>query len=116
MFARRDKRHCASELGPPRMELWTLHLNLDRLVSGGPNAVTGSFLMKGFFRSADGFLQLNPVSRISQPPSYVMVALVGTVSGLTYQGRVDGYRCSEFSVSRQEQRHIGGQLILKRQH
>jgi hypothetical protein len=64
--------------------------------------------MKGFFRSADEFLRLNPVSWISQPPRYV--------SGLTYQGRVDGYRRSEFSVSRQEQRHIGGQLILKRKH
>jgi clan AA aspartic protease (TIGR02281 family) len=30
-----------------------------------------------------------------------MVGLAGTVSGTTYRGTVDGYRCGEFSLSRQ---------------
>jgi len=73
-------------------------------MNGGRNAASGSFSMKGFFKSADWTLQLTPVSWISQPAGYVMVALSGVVSGYTYRGGVDGYRCSEFSVTRQTTR------------
>ncbi len=61
---------------------------------------SGSFLLTGTFRAADGRLRLDFVRWISQPFGYAMVGLVGTVMGPYYRGTVVGYHCDEFSVLR----------------
>jgi hypothetical protein len=65
------------------------------------NIPSGSFRLSGSIRSTDGFLQLNPVDWIFQPPGYNMVGLRGFVSGEIYRGSViAGTQCGEFAVSR----------------
>src|SRR5207248_11280257 len=59
------------------------------------------YLLMGFIRPDDAFLELMPVGWISQPPGYVMVGLAGIVSENTYSGSiVGGYQCGGFFVSR----------------
>src|SRR5215469_6597680 len=50
-------------------------------MNNGDNIPSGSFRLRRSIRSTDGFLQLNPVGWISQPPGYTMVGLEGIVSG-----------------------------------
>jgi hypothetical protein len=66
----------------------------------GKTPPIGSFLLKGSIRNTDGFMLLDPVRWISQPPGYDMVGLAGLVSEDAYYGSVVGARCGEFFASR----------------
>ena len=63
----------------------------------------GAFLLTGTADLSGGRLDLRPLSWLSQPhPRYLMVGLSGASSdgGKTFEGIVDGFRCSTFSIGR----------------
>lgn len=67
-----------------------------------PSVPFGAFLLKGTVDLNGGRLELQPLSWLSQPPGYVMVGLSGTSNdgGKTFEGTINGFRCTEFSISR----------------
>ena len=63
---------------------------------------SGAFLLAGIADLSGGKLDLYPLSWISRPSGYSMVALSGTSSdgGVTFDGTVEGFGCTVFSIRR----------------
>ncbi len=64
-----------------------------------PTGVRGRFRMRGT-RAASGLIQLAPLSWITRPEGYEMVAMHGRIGADgVFRGRIDHAACGEFTVT-----------------